>query len=381
MENKTDFDDIDLNEFNFDDLPEIEEVQEDKSDCDDISVADIQLEDSVDTSQNGHEHFFSDESSENDTQKNEKKEPFFETIETLDEGEDFKHEQLDEEELFENNETVIEENDGNVFNENEGFDNEIVEIDDLGVALTDDVSKDVVQTENDNYALDNEIIEEVIGEDDSSSENEEFSLMRNETVEREGFAFADIEENETVEEAMSVDEMVSGNAIDEVTDRSEDDFVVADEVAHDDYFAKEKEYSDTVGEAVVDNDAGYGYTEDYSPLATIKKSGNYGFLHWYSGGAEDAFFEFGRDSESGSFDANEECKAIHVNVGYDTYGWEVQFSDGVVMNLRDVREYQIRNGRLPSSDGRIVYGQTSLMFSGVERIVVYERVRYFSYGV
>ena len=86
-------------------------------------------------------------------------------------------------------------------------------------------------------------------------------------------------------------------------------------------------------------------------------------------------------AESGSFDADEERKTIHVNVGYDTYGWEVQFSDGVVMNLRDVREYQIRNGRLPSADGRIIYGQSILAFSGVERIVVYKSVKYFSYGI
>ena len=92
-------------------------------------------------------------------------------------------------------------------------------------------------------------------------------------------------------------------------------------------------------------------------------------------------FEIARGFESGSFNADEECKTLHVNVGYDTYGWEVQFSDGVVMNLRDVREYQIRNGRLPSAEGRIIYGQSTLMFSGIERIVVYESVKYFSYGI
>ena len=74
MENKTDFDDIDLDEFNFDDLPEIEEVQEGNSDFDDISVADIQIEDSVDVSLDDHEHFFSDELTENDAEKNERKE-------------------------------------------------------------------------------------------------------------------------------------------------------------------------------------------------------------------------------------------------------------------------------------------------------------------
>ena len=51
------------------------------------------------------------------------------------------------------------------------------------------------------------------------------------------------------------------------------------------------------------------------------------------------------------------------------------------MNLRDVREYQIRNGALPAATGKIVFGQTELSFSNVEKIIVYERVRYFSYGV
>ena len=120
---------------------------------------------------------------------------------------------------------------------------------------------------------------------------------------------------------------------------------------------------------------------DNYPVSAMEESGQIGFLRWYSGSSGDQMFEIARGFESGSFNADEECKTLHVNVGYDTYGWEVQFSDGVVMNLRDVREYQIRNGRLPSAEGRIIYGQSTLMFSGIERIVVYESVKYFSYGI
>ncbi len=380
MENKTDTDieDIDLSEFNFDNLPEFEAEQDGASVFDDLSVVDEQEKDDVDTSSVVDEQLFSDVMPDESVVNDDRKEPFFEKASVSDEITDFQ-EGVSDEYVVENVSAFSEETADNALNEDDVFENE-ADIKEFSEEVSfDDNSDNMGLSDKDNYGLVDDITEDVA--DDVLAKNDEFSLMRNETVEREGFAFADIEENETAEEEMFVDEIVSGDAVDEVTDKSEDDFVVADEIAHDDYFAEEEKYSNAEEERFGNNDVGYNYLDDYSPLATIKKTGNYGFLHWYSGGAEDAFFEFGRDSESGSFDANEECKAIHVNVGYDTYGWEVQFSDGVVMNLRDVREYQIRNGRLPSSDGRIVYGQTSLMFSGVERIVVYERVRYFSYGV
>ena len=380
MENKTDTDieDIDLSEFNFDNLPEFETEQDDTSVFDDLSVVDEQEKDDVNTSPVVDEQLFSDVMPDESVVNDDRKEPFFEKANISDEITDFQ-EGVSDEYVVENVSAFSEETADNALNENDVFENES-DIKEFSEEVSfDDNSDNTGLSDKDNYGLTDDIAENVA--DDASAKNDEFSLMRNETVEREGFAFADIEENETAEEEISVDEIISGNAIDEVTDKSEDDFVVADDIAHDDYFAKEEEYSDAGEKRFGNNDVDYNYLDDYSPLVAIKKSGNYGFLHWYSGGAEDAYFEFGRDSESGSFDADEECKAIHINVGYDTYGWEVQFSDGIVMNLRDVREYQIRNGRLPSSDGRIVYGQTSLMFSGVERIVVYERVRYFSYGV
>lgn len=108
---------------------------------------------------------------------------------------------------------------------------------------------------------------------------------------------------------------------------------------------------------------------------------NLKYIKWYSGNSETDVYEYGKTSASGEFVGTRECNTIHVNVGYDTYGWIVQFSDGVVMSLRDVREYQIRNGKLPNTSGRIVYGQNTLSFDNVERIVVYEAVKYFSYGM
>lgn len=120
---------------------------------------------------------------------------------------------------------------------------------------------------------------------------------------------------------------------------------------------------------------------DGYPVSSENSAQNIGNLRWYSGTSEDKIFTLSKGFESGEFVADEECQTIHVNVGYDTYGWEVQFSNGVVMNLRDVREYQIRNGKLPSENGRIIFGNSELSFSAVQRIVVYETVKYFSYGI
>ncbi len=114
---------------------------------------------------------------------------------------------------------------------------------------------------------------------------------------------------------------------------------------------------------------------------SIVCSQNLKYIQWYSANSDNEVYEFDKLSESAEFIGTKECNTIHVNVGYDTYGWNVQFSDGVVMSLRDVKEYQVRNGKLPNPSGRIVYGQKVLSFDNVERIVVYEAVKYFSYGI
>ena len=80
------------------------------------------------------------------------------------------------------------------------------------------------------------------------------------------------------------------------------------------------------------------------------------------------------------FEGNDEIKAIHVNVYNSSYGWNVTFDNGLSMNLRDLREYQTRFGKMPSPNGVISYGQTKLTFSNVERIVVYESAQYYFYS-
>ena len=104
------------------------------------------------------------------------------------------------------------------------------------------------------------------------------------------------------------------------------------------------------------------------------------FVKWYSGSSADDFFELDRHSEGMSLDGNAYCHVIHINVGYDTYGWRVEFADGTVMGLSDVREYQLRNGKLPCEQGTIIYGSNRTSFSSVDRIVIYQSVQYFSYA-
>lgn len=106
----------------------------------------------------------------------------------------------------------------------------------------------------------------------------------------------------------------------------------------------------------------------------------YKISRWYSGTLRDKYFEFSAQSESAEFIGNDEVKSIHVNVNNSSYGWNASFDNGISMNLRDLREYQTRFGKLPSANGVISYGQKSLKFQNVDRIVVYEAAQYFFYS-
>lgn len=106
----------------------------------------------------------------------------------------------------------------------------------------------------------------------------------------------------------------------------------------------------------------------------------YKISKWYSGTLNDKYFEFDAASQSTNFEGNEQMNAIHVNVNNSSYGWNVTFDNGLSMNLRDLREYQTRFGKMPSPNGVISYGQTKLTFSKVERIVVYESAQYYFYS-
>lgn len=106
-----------------------------------------------------------------------------------------------------------------------------------------------------------------------------------------------------------------------------------------------------------------------------------GYAKWFSGGADNQYFEIERQTIPYSIEGNDVCQAIHVNCSFDAYGWLVCFENGMTMSLSDVREYQLRNGGLPDGAGIIRYGNNEFPFSGINRIVVYQSVQYFSYGV
>ena len=106
----------------------------------------------------------------------------------------------------------------------------------------------------------------------------------------------------------------------------------------------------------------------------------YKISKWYSGSLHDKYFEFDALSESAEFVGNDEVKAIHLNVENNTLGWNVQFDNGVTLGLHDLREYQMKYGKLPSANGVVQFGQKRLKFQNVERIVIYKTTQYFFYS-
>ena len=183
---------------------------------------------------------------------------------------------------------------------------------------------------------------------------------------------------EPVYEESFQEEVIAGEPVYE--DSFQEEIVAVDPVMvedmSDDSLSSEYSFDDKMVSDVDDRALG-GESLGFDVIS----SDNLKYLKWYSGNSIDNVYEFGKSSKSAEFVGSDSCNTIHVNVGYDTYGWNVSFSDGTVMNLRDVREYQIRNGSLPSNSGQILYGQNVLSFENVDRIVIYETVKYFSYGV
>ena len=91
-------------------------------------------------------------------------------------------------------------------------------------------------------------------------------------------------------------------------------------------------------------------------------------------------FEIDKNSVSQEILGNGECQIIHINIGLSSYGWRIHFDNGVIMGINDVREYQLRNGSLPSSNGTIIYGENQIEFTNINKITIYRSVRYFTYG-
>ena len=102
-------------------------------------------------------------------------------------------------------------------------------------------------------------------------------------------------------------------------------------------------------------------------------------LKWYSGTFQDKYFEIDGNSEPTELLGTDEINSIHVNCGGTTYGWNVRFNNGLTMSLRDLREYQIKHGQMPASEGVLSRGDLEISFAQINRIVVYETAQYFTY--
>ena len=105
------------------------------------------------------------------------------------------------------------------------------------------------------------------------------------------------------------------------------------------------------------------------------------FLKWYSGSLSDEYVEFSTEYESGEIEGTKDCKALNIKVGNSYYGWNVKFDNGISMSLRDVKDYQLYYGRLPASGGVISFGDLTLTFKNIERIVSSQTPEYYSYGI
>ena len=157
----------------------------------------------------------------------------------------------------------------------------------------------------------------------------------------------------------------------------------------------EEDYSDDeIARELGDEESAAAETaspEDNMPAITVpdSDSGNQelsdkdlnNFLKWYSGRLNDEYIEFSTEYESGEIEGTEECKALNVKVGSSYYGWNVKFDNGLTMSLQDVRDYQLHYGKLPDSGGVISFGELTLTFKNIERIVSYESPEYYSYGI
>ena len=101
-------------------------------------------------------------------------------------------------------------------------------------------------------------------------------------------------------------------------------------------------------------------------------------LRWYSGRLDDKTYELSVDNMPEFLDTDKTIRVIHVKVA-SPYGWNVFFDNGIFMNLQDLQIYQTRHGKMPYNSGKIVYGSKSTQFENINRIVVYELPRYFTY--
>ena len=143
---------------------------------------------------------------------------------------------------------------------------------------------------------------------------------------------------------------------------------IASEVAQDVTF--EEAGSEAVGEAEFVNTQSSNQSAIYLENLAAQS---------YSLGSLENYLQVTAHDLPEQFVADDVQNSIQINAGNSDYGWSVIFDSGVVMGMCDVKEYQLRNGKLPTPNGALCYGFKRMNFSGVQKIVCYEVPRYFSY--
>ena len=91
-------------------------------------------------------------------------------------------------------------------------------------------------------------------------------------------------------------------------------------------------------------------------------------------------FYFSANDENAEFIGTPLRSVIRIETS-STYGWNVNFENGLIMSLSDVKEFQSRHGRLPDTAGIISHGDKTLKFTGTTEILVYEPPSYSSFDL
>ena len=242
------------------------------------------------------------------------------------------------------------------------------------------MSEDFEQLENSDESLLSESVDfnfdDIVG-----NENFETSALDNEGELKASYALDDLfasddELNDIVSDVEVLETTENIDVENEPTNEISEDKQENCEDEKDEQEVLKTETQNTENEAISAGDA----MASNDPAQTEQDDLRIGFLRWYDGESSEAQFEVSKDSESTVLKGTDDCRVVHINIGFDAYGWLIRFDNGIIMSVSDVREYQLRNGMLPDTSGTITYASAQIEFRDIEKIKIYESVRYFTYA-
>ena len=257
------------------------------------------------------------------------------------------------------NENDTETNDGGVVDFND------FSIDDLDEAL----SKYGLENENGDLAANDQN-----HFDDKKQETEGNSLSVVEPIKNED-DFSYEQNNSSLEEHILSEDNVNENTEAFATEENMTDYEHSEQISQVEEQKIENEDTITLND-VAPADENSVKQKIFSP----ENQQIYDYLCWYDGSLGEKTYEISLTNMPEFLDYNPQIKVIHVNVD-SPYGWNVFFENGTFMNLMDLKEFQERNGYLPGTNGKIIYGNKTTTFEQIEKIVVYEKPRYFFYNI